>query len=109
MARAAPLGCTPPPPWLCIWGDPRSAATLCLLPQPSGFEGSGSRRLAPDDVVDVEHLRLAWLDPDIGQHGHQTLAKRLKLLPRVIDLANAKVALCAEADVVIHPVRGKVT
>src|ERR687897_2310998 len=78
-----------------------------LLRQPGGFACSGSRRLAADDVVDVEHLRLAWLYPDVGQNRHQTLAKRFELLPRVIDLANAKVALRAEADVVIHPVRGK--
>src|SRR5215216_6019735 len=80
-----------------------------LLGKPGGLERSESPRLALDDVVDVEHLWLAWLDPDIGQHWHQTLAKRFELLARVIDLANAKVTLRAEADVVIHPVGGKVT
>ena len=64
--------------------------------------------LAPDDVVDLEYLGLAWLYADICQYGHKALAKRLELLPRVPDLANAEVAICAEADVVIHPLRGKV-
>ena len=61
---------------------------------------------APFDVMDVEHLWLARDYPDIGQDRHQALAKRVKVFPRVPDFANAKVAICAEADVVLHPLRG---
>src|SRR5206468_12694899 len=66
-------------------------------------------RLAPRDVVAVGRRWLASLDAEVGQDGHQDIAKRGKLLPRVPDLADAKVAIGAEADVVVHPLRGKVT
>ena len=35
------------------------------------------RRLARDDVVNLEQLRLARLDADVGEHGHQALAECL--------------------------------
>jgi hypothetical protein len=36
--------------------------------------------LALDDVVDLEQVWLARLDPDIGEYRHQLLAKGLPLL-----------------------------
>src|SRR6476660_8041043 len=80
-----------------------------LLPQPGGFEPNRPCRLAPDDVVDLEDLRLAWLYPHIGQYRHQALAERLPLLPRVPDLANTDAAIHQEGDVVFQPIRGEVT
>ena len=66
-------------------------------------------QLAPDDVVDLEYLRLARLNPDIGKHGPQSLAKRFELLPRVPDFADANAAVYEEGDVVLQPLRWKVT
>ena len=41
-------------------------------------------RLGLDDVVNLEHLRIAYeLDPNIGQYRHQTLTERVELLPRI--------------------------
>src|SRR5512144_3088337 len=76
--------------------------------RPAASSVPGSARLAPFDVLDVAYLWLAWVYPDIGKHWHQVLAERIKL-PCESHLANAKVGICAEADVVIHPLRGPVT
>src|SRR3954468_7061679 len=57
--------------------------------------------LALDDVVDLEHLGLAFeLDPSVLEHRHQTLAEGVELLARVPNLANAEIPLRAESDVV---------
>src|SRR5882757_6283313 len=64
--------------------------------------------LTLDDVVDLDQLRLAGLDPDLGEHRHQPLAEGVELLAGVPDLADAQVALAAEADVVIEALRGEV-
>jgi hypothetical protein len=68
---------------------------MWLLPKAS-LSRSGSptaRSIAPDDVVDPHHLRLARLYPDFGQHWHQTLSERVELLARVPDLADPEVAI----------------
>jgi len=31
--------------------------------------------------VDLQQLWLAWVDPDVGQHGHEALAECVELLP----------------------------
>src|SRR5436190_11234278 len=90
-------------------GRCESSERNALLPQPGGFEPNRPCRLAPDDVVDLEDLRLAWLDPHVGQYRHQTLAERLPLLPRVPDLANTDAAIHEEGDVVFQPIRGELT
>src|SRR5215213_11199045 len=66
-------------------------------------------RLAPDDVVNLQHLWFAGIDPNLGQHGHEPLAECVELLPGVPDLADAKVALGTEADVVVESVGWEVT
>jgi hypothetical protein len=64
-------------------------------------------RLAPDDVVNLQYLGLAGIYPHLRKHRHEALAKSLKPLPRVPDLADPEVAIRAEADVVLESVRRK--
>src|SRR4051794_23795459 len=97
---------TTPEATLLLFAQSRSRR---LLPQPGGFEPNRPCRLAPDDVVDLEDLRLAWLYPHIGQYRHQALAERLPLLPRVPDLANTDAAIHEEGDVVFQSIRGELT
>ena len=49
--------------------------------------------LALDDVVDLEHLGLTRLDPNVFQHRHEALAERFELLPRVPDLTDSELAV----------------
>ena len=59
---------------------------------------------ALDDVVNVEDVRrIGELDADAGEDRHQTLVEGLELLPRIPDLADLKVAIRTEADVVVEP------
>jgi hypothetical protein len=61
---------------------------------------------ALDDVVNVEDVRrIGELNADTGEDRHQALPERLELLPRVPDLADAKVAVRTETDVVVEPGR----
>ena len=83
--------------------------TTDLLPQPDGFRPSGSAPLALDDVVDVEDLRLAGLDPDIGQQWHQALPESFPLLPRIPYFADSEASVHDVGAVVVHAVRRKVT
>src|SRR4051812_15523873 len=94
-----------------VVGSPNDLHVLLRhRPTPAAdFEPNRPCRLAPDGVVDLEDLRLAWLYPHVGQYRHQTLAKRLPLLPRVPDLANTDAAIHEEGDVVLQPIRGEVT
>ena len=49
--------------------------------------------LALDDVVNVEHLRLAFeLDANVGQYRHQTLTERVELFPRIPNFADSEAA-----------------
>src|SRR5437763_266421 len=61
--------------------------------------------LALDDVVDLEHLGLPRLDPDLVQHRHEALTERVELLARVPDLTDAEVAVRLEGDVVVESLR----
>src|SRR5437868_14101108 len=61
--------------------------------------------LALDDVVDLEHLGLTRLDPDVLQHRHQALAEGVELLARVPDLADSELAVGLEGDVVLESLR----
>src|SRR3954452_21402522 len=63
--------------------------------------------LALDDVVNLEHFRVAWVDPQLGQDRPQTLTKRFKLLLRIPDLADLEVPLRAKAELVVESVGGK--
>jgi len=49
--------------------------------------------LALEDVVDLEHLGLTRLDPNVFQHRHEALAERFELLPRVPDLTDFDLAV----------------
>jgi hypothetical protein len=49
--------------------------------------------LALDDVVDLEHLGLTGLDPNVFQHRHEALAERVELLLRVPDLTDFELAV----------------
>jgi hypothetical protein len=49
--------------------------------------------LALDDVVDLEHLGLTRLDPNVFQHRHEALAERVELLLRVPDLTDSELAV----------------
>ena len=49
--------------------------------------------------------RVGELDAGTGEDRHQTIAEGLELLPRVPDLADPKVAIRTEADVVVEPGR----
>src|SRR5437867_2537945 len=62
--------------------------------------------LALDDVVDLEHLRLARKrDPDVPQHWHEALTERVELLARVPDLADPEVTVRLEGDVILESLR----
>ena len=64
-------------------------------------------RLEPVDDMGVEGLRLPGeLDAGRFDPRPQLLAERLKLLPRLADLAHADVLLVAEADVTRAALRG---
>src|SRR3954453_8926419 len=63
--------------------------------------------LALDDVVHLEHFRVAWVDPQLGQDRPQTLTKRFKLLLRIPDLTDLEVPLRAKAELVVESVGGK--
>src|SRR3954454_6793478 len=68
--------------------------------------GRRARWSALDDVVNLEDVwRIGELDAGAGEDRHQTLAEGLELLPRVPDLADLKVAIRTEADVVVEPGR----
>jgi len=60
--------------------------------------------LAPDDVVNLQELRLAWVYPDLLQQRHEALPEGVHLLLRVPDLANSDVSVRQEADVVVQAV-----
>ena len=49
--------------------------------------------LALEDVVDLEHLGLTRLDPNVLQHRHEALAERFELVPRVPDLTDFDLAV----------------
>jgi hypothetical protein len=61
--------------------------------------------LALDDVVDLEHLGLTRLDPNVLQHRHEALTERVELLPRVPDLTDSELAVRLEGDVVLESLR----
>src|SRR4051794_40492004 len=60
-----------------------------------------------DDVVHLEHFRVAWVDPQLGKDRPQTLTKRFKLLLRIPDLADLEIPLRAKAELVVESVGGK--
>jgi hypothetical protein len=59
--------------------------------------------------VNLHQLWFARFDSDLGEDGHQPLAEFVELLLGVPDLADAKVAIGTEADVVVESVRRKDT
>src|SRR3954447_4747442 len=68
--------------------------------------GRRARWSALDDVVNLKDVwRIGELDAGAGEDRHQTLAECLELLPGVPDLADLKVAIRTEADVVVEPGR----
>src|SRR4029079_7308759 len=68
--------------------------------------GRRARWSALDDVVNLEDVRrIGELDAGAREDRYQTLAEGLELLPRVPDLADVKVAIRTEADVVVEPGR----
>src|SRR3954447_23465856 len=90
-------------------------STPTLSPQPQTPDRSPHRanqpprdlHLALDDVVHLEHFRVAWVDPQLGQDRPQTLTKRFKLLLRIPDLTDLEVPLRAKAELVVESVGGK--
>src|SRR5438552_13669810 len=65
-----------------------------------------AERSALDDVVDLQHFRLAReFDANVGQYRHQTLDGRIELLPRIPDLADSEAPARTESDVIDKPVR----
>ena len=55
--------------------------------------------------MDLEHLGLTRLDPNVVQHRHQPLAEDVELLARVPDLADPELAVQLEGDVVLESLR----
>src|SRR4051812_24982763 len=53
--------------------------------------------LARDDVVDLERLWLARIDPDVGEKGHEALAECAELLLRVPHLADSHLPIREKA------------
>src|SRR5829696_821530 len=78
-----------------------------LLPKRGGLGSSGSAPLALDDVVDFEDLRLAGVDPDIGQQWHQALPERFPLLARIPYFADSEASVDEVGAVVVHASAGK--
>src|SRR5215210_6196039 len=61
--------------------------------------------LALDDVVDLKHLRLARLDPNLFQDRHEALTERLELRWRVPDLADSELTVRLEGTVEFKSLR----
>src|SRR5436190_3125773 len=70
--------------------DPRSL--------PLGF-------LAADDVVDLEHLGRARVDPNVLQDRHEALTEGIELCLRVPDLADSELPARFEGDVELESFR----
>src|SRR6185436_1347471 len=61
--------------------------------------------LTPDDVVDLEHLGRARIDPNVLQDRHEALSERIELRLRVPDLADSELPARLEGDVELESFR----
>ena len=68
---------------------------------------SGAQSSAPDDVVNLEDLRLTRMfECDVGENRHDARAERLQLLLRVPHLAHEQLTIREKRDVIVETVRG---
>src|ERR1700694_4032335 len=79
---------------------PASGAIACSRPPTPGG-------LAPDDVMYLDHFRLARIYAEFRQDRREARTESVELLLRVPDLADFKVVARSEADLVVESVRGK--
>ena len=76
---------------------------MASAPPGAILDRPAARWSALDDVANLGDVRrVVELDADAGKNRHQTLAEGLELVPRVPDLADLKVPIRTEADVVVE-------
>src|SRR3954447_23061585 len=91
----------------CSGRKAEAAPSPCMSDAISQTDVHRVGALPLDDVVHLEHFRVAWVDPQLGQDRPQTLTKRFKLLLRIPDLTDLEVPLRAKAELVVESVGGK--